>query len=432
MTTDITTPATAEPVTPIATEILAPVTTERAAPGCEAAGPVRDWPALDLEGTEFDPVLAALMAEGPVTRIRLPFGEGWAWLATRYEDVRLVTNDARFSRDEVTRRQVTRLAPHFQPRPGSLAWADQPGHNRLRKPVAGAFTVGAMKRLRPRALEILDRLVDGVVGDGPPADLIGRVLEPFPIIVVSEVMGVPEADRERVHAWTRQIISTSGGVEAADTAKRGLYGWITETVRARADSTGDDVYSLLGGAVARGEIGEEEAVGLAGPLQIGGEAVTHNCGQMLYLLLTRPELMAWMRDRPVERGPVLDELLRWIPHRSTVGLARIALEDVELGDGTRIAAGDPVYVSYLAANRDPAVFPDPDRIVPDRDPNPHLAFGNGPHHCTGAVLARLQTELLVDTLLDRLPGLRLAVPAEEVEWRRRTMVRGPLTLPVTW
>ncbi|RPE38108.1 biflaviolin synthase/biflaviolin synthase [Streptomyces sp. Ag109_O5-1] len=432
MTTDITTPATAEPVKPVTTEILAPVTAEPAAPGCGAAGPVRDWPALDLEGTEFDPVLAALMAEGPVTRIRLPFGEGWAWLATRYEDVRLVTNDARFSRDEVTRRQVTRLAPHFQPRPGSLAWADQPDHNRLRKPVAGAFTMGAMKRLRPRAQEILDRLVDGVVRDGPPADLIGRVLEPFPIIVVSEVMGVPESDRERVHAWTRQIISTSGGVEAADTAKRGLYGWITETVRARADCTGDDVYSLLGGAVARGEIGEEEAVGLAGPLQIGGEAVTHNCGQMLYLLLTRPELMAWMRDRPVERVPVLDELLRWIPHRSTVGLARIALEDVELGDGTRIAAGDPVYVSYLAANRDPAVFPDPDRIVPDRDPNPHLAFGNGPHYCTGAVLARLQTELLVDTLLDRLPGLRLAVPAEEVEWRRKTMVRGPLTLPVTW
>ncbi|WP_316766588.1 cytochrome P450 [Streptomyces sasae] len=432
MTTDITTPATAEPVKPVTTEILAPVTAEPAAPGCEAAGPVRDWPALDLEGTEFDPVLAALMAEGPVTRIRLPFGEGWAWLATRYEDVRLVTNDARFSRDEVTRRQVTRLAPHFQPRPGSLAWTDQPDHNRLRKPVAGAFTMGAMKRLRPLAQEILDRLVDGVVRDGPPADLIGRVLEPFPIIVVSEVMGVPESDRERVHAWTRQIISTSGGVEAADTAKRGLYGWITETVRARADSTGDDVYSLLGGAVARGEIGEEEAVGLAGPLQIGGEAVTHNCGQMLYLLLTRPELMAWMRDRPVERVPVLDELLRWIPHRSTVGLARIALEDVELGDGTRIAAGDPVYVSYLAANRDPAVFPDPDRIVPDRDPNPHLAFGNGPHYCTGAVLARLQTELLVDTLLDRLPGLRLAVPAEEVEWRRKTMVRGPLTLPVTW
>ena len=393
--------------------------------------PVRDWLPLDLDGTDFDPVLAGLMREGPLTRIRLPFGEGWAWLATRYEDVKLVTNDPRFGRAEVTHRQVTRLAPNFAPRPGSLAWADQPEHNRLRRPVAGAFTVSAMKRLRPRAQRILDELMDGVVREGPPADLVERVLEPFPITVVSEVMGVPPADREQVHTWTRQIISTSGGAEAVQAAKTGLYGWITTAVRSRAYSTDEDVYSLLGAAVSRGEISEEEAVGLAGPLQIGGEAVTHNCGQMLFLMLTRPELMERVRTRPEARGPVLDELLRHIPHRSTVGLARIALEDVEVG-GHRIAAGEPVYVSYLAANRDPAVFPDPDRIDPDRRPNPHLAFGNGPHYCTGAVLARLQTELLVDTLLDRLPALRLAVPPDQVQWRHKTMIRGPRTLPVTW
>ncbi|MEV6957707.1 cytochrome P450 [Streptomyces sp. NPDC051207] len=404
---------------------------ETSTPTGQDRPPVRDWPALDLDGTEFDPVLAGLMREGPLTRIRLPHGEGWAWLATRYDDVRLITNDPRFGRAEVTRRQVTRLAPHFRPRPGSLAFADQPDHNRLRKAVAAAFTVSAAKRLRPRAQAVLDGLVAGVVRDGPPADLVERVLEPFPIAVVSEVMGVRAADRERVHAWTRQIISTSGGTEAAEQAKQGLYAYITDTVRARAGSTGDDVYALLGAAVARGELTEAETVGLAGPLQIGGEAVTHNCGQMLYLLLTRPELMARMRERPGERGALLDELLRYIPHRSSVGLARIALEDVRL-HGVRIAAGEPVYVSYLAANRDPDVFPEPDRIDPDRSPNPHLAFGNGPHFCTGAVLARLQTELLVTTLLDRLPGLRLAVPPEQVPWRHRTMIRGPRSLPCAW
>ncbi|MFD4344368.1 cytochrome P450 [Streptomyces coelicoflavus] len=393
--------------------------------------PVRDWPALDLDGPEFDPVLADLMREGPLNRVRLPHGEGWAWLATRYDDVKAITNDPRFGRAEVTQRQITRLAPHFKPRPGSLAFADQPDHNRLRRAVAGAFTVGATKRLRPRAQEILDGLVDGMLAEGPAADLVERVLEPFPIAVVSEVMGVPAADRERVHSWTRQIISTSGGAEAAERAKQGLYGWITETVRARADSDGDDVYSMLGAAVGRGEVGETEAVGLAGPLQIGGEAVTHNVGQMLYLLLTRPELMARMRERPEARGTALDELLRWISHRTSVGLARIALEDVEV-HGTRIAAGEPVYVSYLAANRDPDVFPDPDRIDLDREPNPHVAYGNGHHFCTGAVLARMQTELLVDTLLDRLPGLRLAVPADQVAWRRKTMIRGPRTLPCAW
>jgi biflaviolin synthase len=397
----------------------------------QAPPPVRDWPALDLDGTEFDPVLAELMREGPLTRIRLPYGEGWAWLATRHDDVKLITNDPRFSRAEVTGRQVTRMAPHFKPRPGSLAFADQPDHNRLRRAVAGAFTVGAMKRLRPRAQEVLDELVDGVVQDGPPADLIERVLEPFPIALVSEVMGVPAADRDRVHGWTRQIISTSGGAEAADRAKNSLYGWITETIRSRAHGTGEDVYSRLGAAVAAGDISETEAVGLAGPLQIGGEAVTHNCGQMLYLLLTRPELRQAWHERRGARGALLDELLRYIPHRSSVGLARIALEDVVL-HGHRIRAGDPVYVSYLAANRDPDVFPEPDRIDPDRDPNPHLSFGNGPHHCTGAVLARLQTELLLGTLLERLPDLRLAVSPDQVAWRRKTMIRGPRTLPCTW
>ncbi|MET7683884.1 cytochrome P450 [Streptomyces sp. NPDC005423] len=399
--------------------------------GRPAPPPVREWPALDLAGTEFDPVLAGLMREGPLTRIRLPHGEGWAWLATRYDDVRMITNDPRFGRAELATRQVTRLAPHFKPRTGSLAFADQPDHNRLRRAIAGAFTVGAMRRLRPRAQQLLDGLVDAVVREGPPVDLVERVLEPFPITVVSEVMGVPGGDQERVHSWTRQIISTSGGAEAAERAKEGMYAWITETVRARAGSTGDDVYSLLGTAVARGEISEQEAVGLAGPLQIGGEAVTHNSGQMLYLLLTRPELAERLRAQPESREAALDELLRHIPHRASVGLARIALEDVEL-HGLRIAAGDPVYVSYLAANRDPDVFPDPDGIDVDRDPNPHLAFGNGTHYCTGAVLARFQIELLVGTLLDRLPGLRLAVPAAEIGWRRKTMIRGPRTLPVTW
>ncbi|MFI6340920.1 cytochrome P450 [Streptomyces sp. NPDC050535] len=397
----------------------------------QAPPPVRDWPPRELHATEFDPVLAELMREGPLTRIRLPHGEGWAWLATRHEDVKAITNDPRFSRAEVVDRQVTRLAPHFKPKPGSLAFADQPDHNRLRKAVAAAYTVGAVKRLRPRAQETLDALVEAVLHDGPPADLIERVLEPFPIAVVCEVMGVPEADRERIHAWTRQIISTAGGAEAAERAKDGMYAYIAQAIRERSRSESEDVLSLLGAAVGRGDISEAEAIGIAGPLQIGGEAVTHHCGQMLYLLLTDPGLLDRVRRRPESRPAAIDELLRYIPHRTSVGLARIALEDIDI-QGVRITAGDPVYVSYLAANRDPDVFPDPDRIDIDRDTSAHLAYGHGPHYCTGAVLARMQTDLLISTLLDRLPGLRLAVPADEVPWRQRTMIRGPVALPVTW
>ncbi|MFF8828057.1 cytochrome P450 [Streptomyces sp. NPDC015131] len=393
--------------------------------------PVRHWPALDITGTEFDPVLAELMREGPITRIQLPHGEGWAWLVTRYEDVRTVTNDPRFTRAPVVDANVTRLAPHFKPKKGSLAFADQPEHNRLRAAVAPAFTLRGVEGLRPRAQETLDALVDGLLAAGPPADLVERVLEPFPIAVVCDVMGVPVADRERMSAWTRQIVSSSGGAEASARAKDGMYGWFTEAVRSRYGSTDEDVISLLGAAVGRGDITEEEAIGLVGPLQIGGEAVTANTGQMLFLLLTRPALLERFRTDPAARPRAIDELLRYIPHRSSVGLARIAQEDVEI-HGVRISAGEAVYVSYLSANRDPGVFPDPERIDLDRAPNPHLAFGHGPHYCMGAMLARMQTELLIDTLLDRLPGLSLAVPAAEVTWRRSTLIRGPETLPVAW
>ncbi|WP_432174893.1 cytochrome P450 [Streptomyces sp. Tue6028] len=394
--------------------------------------PVRDWPDVGTNATDFDPVLAELMREGPLTRIRLPHGEeDWAWLATRYDDVKMITNDVRFSRAEASVRQFTRLAPHFAPRPGALAWADQPDHNRLRRAASTAYTVSAVRRLRPRAQEMLDELVDAMVQDGPPADLVERVLEPFPISVVCEVMGVPADERRKVHDWTREIISTAGGAEASERAKKGLFGWIAQAVRDRGDSDGQDVLSLLGAAVKSGELRHEEAVSVAGPLQIGGEALTNNSGQMFFLLLTRPELLERVREDPASRPAVVEELLRYIPHRTAVGLPRIALEDVEIG-GVRVSKGDPVYVSYLAANRDPSVFPDPDLIDVDRDAGAHMAFGNGPHYCTGAVFSRMQIELLLDTLLERLPGLRLAVPPDEVPFRRRTMIRGPEALPIAW
>ncbi|MYW18294.1 cytochrome P450, partial [Streptomyces sp. SID2955] len=145
----------------------------------------------------------------------------------------------------------------------------------------------------------------------------------------------------------------------------------------------------------------------------------------------RPDLVERLRAEPGIRPQAIDELLRYIPHRNAVGLSRIALEDVGIG-GVRIRAGDAVYISYLAANRDPEVFSDPDTIDFSRCPNPHVAFGFGPHYCPGGILARLEQELLTDALLDRLPGLRLAVPPDRVFFRKGALIRGPEALPVTW
>lgn len=285
--------------------------------------------------------------------------------------------------------------------------------------------------MRTSAQNKLDELVDKMLRIGPPADLIEQVLIPFPTNVICEVMGVPTADQATLHAWTQLILSSTHGHKASEQAKRDMETYFTQLISERRGSTDQDITSLLGAAVSRGEITEEEAVALAGPIQIGGEAVTNNTGQMLYILLTRPELLDRLHAQPELRPKALDELLRFIPHRNAVGLSRIALEDVVIG-GVRIQAGDPIYVSYLAANRDPDIFVDPDRIDVERDPNPHLSFGHGPHRCLGSALARMESELLVDTLLDQVPGLRLTVPADDVPWRRGALIRGPEALPVTW
>ncbi|WP_155060212.1 cytochrome P450 [Streptomyces blattellae] len=397
----------------------------------ETLPPVRHWPALDLSGVDFDPVLGQLMDEGPVTRIQLPNGEGWAWLVTRYDDVRMVTNDPRFSREAVMDRQVTRLAPHFVPARGAVGFLDPPDHTRLRRAVAAAFTAKGVERVREKSRRMLDELVDELLQDGPPADLTATVLSPFPIAVICELMGVPAADRHGMHTWTQLILSSSHGADVSEKAKNEMGAYFADLIGMREGSTGEDVASLLGAAVGKGEVTLEEAVGLAVLLQIGGEAVTNNSGQMFYILLTRPDLAARLRAEPEIRPQAIDELLRYIPHRNAVGLSRIATEDVGI-KGVRIRAGDAIYVSYLAANRDPDVFPQPEMIDFSRNPNPHVSFGFGPHYCPGGMLARLESQLLVDALLDRVPGLKLAVPPREVPFRKGALIRGPEALPVTW
>lgn len=235
-------------------------------------------------------------------------------------------------------------------------------------------------------------------------------------------MGVPAADRHGMHTWTQLILSSSHGAKVSEKANKEMAAYFSDLIGLREGSSGEDVTSLLGAAVGRGEITLQEAVGLAVLLQIGGEAVTNNSGQMFYLLLTRPDLAERLRAEPEIRPRAIDELLRYIPHRNAVGLSRIATQDVDI-QGVRIRAGDPIYVSYLAANRDPDVFPDPEAIDFSRAPNPHVSFGFGPHYCPGGMLARLESELLVDALLDRVPGLKLAVPPDQVPFRKGALIR---------
>ncbi len=394
--------------------------------------PVRFWDVPDLRGLDFDPFMAECLRDEPVCRVKLPNGEGHAWFVTRYEDVKFVTSDPRFSRQAVLGRPITRLAPHFIPLDEAVGFADPPEHTRLRKAVARSFTARSLDRLRPGAQRAADELLDEMEQEGPPADLMEHLHGPLPLAVISDLMGVPAADRPRMAQWTNIQLSAAHGREASERAKNGMAGYFTDLLRARLAEPRDDLAGELAQAIEQGDLSLEEGVAIALLIQASAaHAVRNNSGQMVYALLTHPRHAERLRAEPDLLPQALEELLRFIPHRNAVGLARIAMEDVEVG-GVLIRQGEVVHSSYLTANRDPAVFDRPDELDFDRTHNPHLSFGHGPHFCLGSMLARLECEVIVSTLLRRFPDLCLAVPVEDVRWQRSALIRGPETLPVTW
>ncbi|MFJ6939745.1 cytochrome P450 [Streptomyces sp. NPDC101132] len=392
------------------------------------------WPLEDLQALDFDPFLSRLMREEPIARIRLPYGDGDAWLVTRYADVKLVTTDPRFSRKALVERAVTSSSPHaIASKHAALNYADPPEVNRMRRVVARAFTGRSMQRLQPLAQRTADRLLDAMEQHGSPADLVEHLHGPFPLAVVADLLGIPEENRAEMTGWANLIMSPGPAPESSKKAMATVRAAIVDLLeQRRAHPTDEDLAGVLAHATQTGELREQEAVSLATAILVSGaHAVRNNSANMVYVLLTRPEQMARLRADRELIPQAVDELIRWIPHRSGVGIPRIAVADVEVG-GVLIREGEAVYTSFLAANRDPAVFEDPDTLDFDRGPSAHMSFGNGPHHCVGSMLARMESELMLATLLDRYPRLALAVPPERLEWQEGALIRGPKALPVTW
>lgn len=396
---------------------------------------VRFWPVDDLPALDPDPFLDEVLREEPVTRIELPYGEGHAWLVTRYADVRRVTSDPRFSRARVVGRDVTTMRPvPVASQTAGLQYIDPPRHTLLRRVVAQAFTGRSMRRLRPLAERRAAGLLDAMARTGAPADLMTHLHGPFPLAVLRDFLGVDEEDWRHWAASGQALLSA--GAESADSRAREAAGAtrarIVELLLSRRAEPRDDLAGVLARAAATGRITDDEAVSLAIAVQVsGGHAVRNNSGSMMYALLTHPERLDRLRREPELLPRAVEELFRYVPHRNGVGIPRVAVEDVEVG-GRLIRAGDVVYNAYLAANRDPEAFPDPDRLDFDREHTAHLAFGHGPHHCPAAVMARMEAEVMIGSVLARFPGIRLAVPPGEVEFQRRGLLRGPRTLPVTW
>lgn len=392
---------------------------------------VRGYPFGPNQGLDLDPMYAQARAEGLV-RIEMAYG-GPAWLATRYEDVKLVLADLRFSRAETLGKDVPRILPAIVDDPSILSM-DPPDHTRLRRLVATAFTARRTEQLRPRIQQIIDELLDAMIAKGSPADLAESLAWPLPIVVICELLGVPVEDRDKFREWTDVSLTTDGADMASiDAAREGLQGYLAELVAKRRVEPTDDLLGQL--VLARDEgdrLSEQELILFGITLLVAGHETTANqTGNFVYLLLREPRLWQKLVGDADLVPAAIEELSRFTPLGAAGGFARIAKEDVEVG-GQLVRKGEAVIVQMGAANRDATVFERPDEIDFARENNPHVAFGHGVHHCLGAPLARLELQLAVGTLVRRLPGLRLAVPADDVAWRADRLVRGVRALPVAW
>jgi cytochrome P450 len=388
------------------------------------------YPFGDAVALRLHPRFAELRKAGAPVRVTMPYG-GDAWLVTRYEQTRFVLSDSRFSRAAAAGADVPRGRPGFEPA-GNLLAMDPPEHHRIRALVGKAFTARRVELLRPRIQEIADTLLDGI---GPPVDFASAVAWELPVLVIGELLGVPPGERRMVRECTETLVASGGTVTPADVAeaRAKLAGALHTLIAQRREApTGDLLTALVSARDEEDRLTDNELLMLGVALLAGGHETTANLiGSMLVELLTDRERWTALVARPELIPAAVEELLRFVPLATVADFARIAREDLEIG-GQAIRAGDAVLVQLDSANRDESVFPSAGDLDFGREVNHHLAFGFGVHHCVGAPLARLELRVLLSTLVRRLPGLRLAISADDVEWRRDGLLRGVSTLPVTW
>jgi len=393
---------------------------------------VRSYPFGPNVGLVIHPMYFWLQEHEALARVKLPYGEE-GWLLTRYDDVRTALADPRFSLAQAAVRDVPRLTPQRQG--AILTDLDPPGHTRLRRLVAKAFTVRRVEQLRARAEQITNDLLDEMVKAGPPADLGQAFAVPLPGLMICELIGVPYADRDEFREWVGAFMSVTALTAEQRMARMGqLAGYLATLAAQRRQAPTDDLLGALVVASDEGDhLTEDEVIQLTLLILAAGyESTASQITNFTYALLTHPDQHAVLRERPDLMPDAVEELMRWVPLLVTADtLPRYALADVELSGGT-VPAGDPVLLAKHAANRDPRMYGDPDRLDITREPKGHLGFGHGAHHCLGAPLARMDIQVGLTALLHRLPGLRLAVPEDRLEWKTGMAVRGPVALPIAW
>jgi cytochrome P450 len=411
---------------------------------------------------------ADLRARGPVSRVRFAggaeeaasedngeqrgfFGSQETFFVTHYDEVVATLLDHRFSVDprsvmspEQVEKQESQTPEEFRLFSRSILSLDPPDHTRLRKLVQPSFTGRGIQALRWSIQQTADDLLDQAERDaaarGEEApdrrmDLIEAFAYPFPVTVISDMLGIPREDRETIRGWTENLLRVDRfrGQEVDEEVRAGLRDFIDylrDLFERKRRAPTDDMISRLVHAEEDGDVlDEDEVLATVFLMFLAGHVTTVNLvGNGVVALLTHPDQLAKLNASPDLAKGVVEETLRYWGPVDFIG-RRIAREDVELS-GTVIPTGEQATVSLASANRDPERFADPDVFdITRADANRHVAFGKGIHVCLGAPLARVEGQVAFDTLFRRFPELRLAVPIEEVRWGA-SFLRGFARLPV--
>jgi cytochrome P450 len=383
------------------------------------------------------PAYRRLRETEPVHRSELGF-----WVLSRYADIEKVLRDKRFGRNYMPRMRKLHGARvfdelSFRMFSKSIVVLDPPDHTRLRNLMAKAFTNREIETLRPRVQAMVDRLLDDVIDRGH-MDVIRDFAHPLPSNMICEILGIPEEARSAFLSETRfprrlgwPAPMTREQIDFANEQMQFFVDYFGRLIEQRRREPGDDLISRLIQAEEQGDqVTAEDVIANAVLLFIAGHETTTNLiGNGLLALHRHPDQLALLRSDPSLMGNAVDELLRY--DTSVQITVRGVLEDVEVA-GVQVKKGETLVLLLGAANRDPDIYPDPDRLDIRRSPSTRaLGFGGGVHFCLGAQLARLEGMVALSTLLRRLPTMRLAEIDSPV-WRKSFNLRGLRSLPAIW
>ncbi len=385
------------------------------------------------------PFYAQLRAEAPVFPITLP-DKRYAWLVTRYDDVQMVLKDeARFVKDRrnaIPQEQLKKgpwMPQMLKALERNMLSVDDPDHARLRTLVHKAFTPRLVEQMRDSIQVLTNELLDGVEPKGG-MELLADFALPLPLTVIARILGVPTEDSPKFHRWSKLVIAVATNRNFLITipSLMNFMNYLRKLIKRRQHRPQDDlITALVQAKEGNDRLSDDEIVVMIFLLLIAGHETTVNLiGSGILALLERPDQMERLRQEPTIIKPAIEELLRFT---CPVDMAteRYAHEDVTIA-GTKIGRGELIVPVLASANRDEHTFAHPDALDLTRENNKHLAFGLGVHYCLGAPLSRLEGQIAINTLLERMPNLRLGVAPEQVRWRGTMFLRGLEALPVTF